>query len=365
MPCEIEAKADFAEIRYGQCWEDADILLEALAVRPGGAYLSIASAGDNVLALLTRAPARVIAIDLSPAQAACLELRIAAYRELTHPEVLEFMGSVASGRRPALYDQCRRSLRSGLRTFWDERRRLLRYGLSAVGKLERFLAVIRRCLLPLAHPRARVERMLRPRSRSGRTDFYHTCWDNRRWRWLFRVALSQAVIGRYGRERHFFDYAEGSLGRHLLRRAEHALTVLDPCANPYLQWMLLGGHRTALPCALRPEHFQIIRSNLDRIEVRVQSVEDYLATVDGRSFDGFNLSDIFEYMAAAASEPLFECLAACGRPGARLAYWNLLAPRRRPDRLRDRLRPLEDLAADLHARDRAFFYSALRVEEIR
>lgn len=365
MPCEIETKADFADIRYGQCWEDADILLEALAVRPGGNYLSITSAGDNVLALLTRSPAKVIAIDLSPAQAACLELRMAAYRELTHPELLEFMGSVPSGRRTALYDQCRRSLRRGLRTFWDARQRLLRDGLAAVGKLERFLAVIRRCLLPLAHPRARVEHMLRPRSPSGRTDFYHACWDNRRWRWLFRVALTQAVVARYGRERHFFDYAEGSLGRHLLRRAEYALTVIDPCANPYLQWMLLGGHRTALPCALRPEHFQTIRANLDRVDVRVQSVEEYLAAAGGRSFDGFNLSDIFEYMAPAASEPLFERLAGCGRPGARLAYWNLLVPRRRPERLCDRVRPLEDLAADLHARDRAFFYSAFRVEEIR
>jgi len=51
------------------------------------------------------------------------------------------------------------------------------------------------------------------------------------------------------------------------------------------------------------------------------------------------------------------------RPGARLAYWNMLAPRRRPEQMADRLRPLDDLAARLHLADRAFFYSAFRVEE--
>jgi S-adenosylmethionine-diacylglycerol 3-amino-3-carboxypropyl transferase len=365
MRCEIETKADFSGIRYAQCWEDADILLEALGVQPGGSYVSIASAGDNVLALLSRDPARVTAIDLSPAQAACLELRVAAFRELDHPELLEFMGSVASVRRLDLYDRCRCRLRPVLRRFWDDRRGQLRNGIGAIGKLERFLAAIRRYLVPLVHPRSRIERLFHARPRSGRTQFYHACWNNRRWRWLFRAVLSQGIVGRFGRDPHFFDYAEERLPGHLLRRAEHALTALDPCDNPYLQWMLLGGHRSALPYALRPEHFDAIRRNLNRLEVRVQSLEDYLGTARPRGLDGFNLSDIFEYMAPAACERLFEHVVASGRKGARLAYWNLLAPRRRPERLRDRLRPLEGLASDLHSRDKAFFYSTLRVEEIQ
>src|SRR5206468_10860889 len=97
---EVAARADFSGVRYAQCWEDADVLLEGLDVRPGDVCLSIASAGDNSLALLTRDPARVLALDLSPAQLACLELRIAAFRELSHPELLELIGSTPSMRRP-------------------------------------------------------------------------------------------------------------------------------------------------------------------------------------------------------------------------------------------------------------------------
>jgi S-adenosylmethionine-diacylglycerol 3-amino-3-carboxypropyl transferase len=82
---EASENADFSGLRYAQCWEDADILLEALDIRPGQTCLSIASAGDNTLAMLARAPARVIALDMSQAQLAALELRVAAYRELSQP----------------------------------------------------------------------------------------------------------------------------------------------------------------------------------------------------------------------------------------------------------------------------------------
>ena len=119
MGSEVAAKADFSGIRYAQCWEDADVLLEALDIQTGDVCLSIASAGDNALAMLSRGPAQVIALDLSPAQLACVELRVAAYRELSHGELLELIGSTPSRRRQSLYERCRVQLNSAAREFWD------------------------------------------------------------------------------------------------------------------------------------------------------------------------------------------------------------------------------------------------------
>ena len=84
---------------------------------------------------------------------------------------------------------------------------------------------------------------------------------------------------------------------------------------------------------------------------------------EGRTVHGGNLSDVFEYLSPAASENLLARLCERAAPGARLVYWNMLAPRRRPAALADRLQPLDTLARELHARDQAFFYSALVVEE--
>ena len=103
---EIAARARFDRIRYAQVWEDADILVEALRPQRGEIVVSIGSAGDNCLALLAEGPARVIAVDLNPAQLACIRLRKAALAALSHEEYLQLMGSRPSSRREVLLTRC-------------------------------------------------------------------------------------------------------------------------------------------------------------------------------------------------------------------------------------------------------------------
>jgi S-adenosylmethionine-diacylglycerol 3-amino-3-carboxypropyl transferase len=361
---EAAARADFSDIRYAQVWEDADVLLEGLDVQPGHVCLSIASAGDNALALLTRSPARVIAIDLSPAQLACLELRVAAYRMLEHPELLEIVGSRPSTRRPALYARCREGLTAGVRAFWDARPAAIAAGTGGAGRFERYFEIFRRRILPIVHRRPRVEALLAPRDREGRRRFYADEWDTWRWRLLFRLFFSRTMMGRLGRDPEFFKYVEGDVAGRILERTKHALTELDPSRNPYVHWILTGTHGSALPCALREEHFERIRANLDRLEWHHASLEDYLQSDGAGPFDRFNLSDLFEYVSLDHYHSLLRAIIAASRPGARLAYWNMLAPRRRPEEMAGRLVPLSALAARLHLQDRAFFYSAFQVEEV-
>jgi len=348
-------EADFSIIRYAQCWEDADVLLQALDVQPGDHCLSIASAGDNALAMLARSPARVVALDLSPAQLACLQLRVAAYRELAHGELLELLGLAPSQQRPALYRRCRGLLPGDFRQFWDKRPEDVAAGVGQVGKLERYLATFRRCLLPLIHPRSRVEALLESRPREAREDFYSRQWDTRRWRLLFRLFFSRFAMGRLGRDPSFFNHVEGTVADRIMTRCRHALTHLDPSRNPYLQWILLGEDLRVLPFALRPENFDAIRRNLPALEVRHESVDDFLTRQTSDSFDSFNLSDIFEYVPLDAYHGALRQLARVGRPGARLAYWNLLVPRQRPSTMADQLHPLIDLSRRLHSRDAAHF----------
>jgi S-adenosylmethionine-diacylglycerol 3-amino-3-carboxypropyl transferase len=364
MPAEIAARIGRSQLRYAQCWEDADVLLAALAVRPGDVCLSIASAGDNALALLVQQPARVIAVDVNPCQIACLELRVAAYRQLSHPELLELIGSAPSAGREALYRRCRPLLSPAARGFWDARPRAIAAGIGGAGRFERYLALFRRWVLPLLSPGKRALDLLEPRPPGGRADFYRQIWDTWRWRILFRLFFSRWLMGRVGRDPRFFDHVDGQVAARLLERARHALTTLDPSANPYLQWILTGRHPAALPLALRPEHFDAIRTNLDRLEWHCAEVEEVLETVGNESIDRFNLSDIFEYMSPPAYAQVLGQMLRAGRPGARLVYWNLLVDRHRPDHLADRLRPLGDLARRLHAIDKAFFYADLVIEEV-
>ena len=364
MRSEAASHADFSAIRYAQCWEDADILMEGLDIKPGDSCLSIASAGDNSLAMLALGAGRVVALDLNSAQLACLELRVAAYRELSHPELLELIGSRPSTRRDELYRRCRSLLGTDTRAFWDARSDAVENGIGGGGKFERYFALFRQKFMPLVHSRSTIERLLAGGDLSAREQFYREKWDTWRWRLLFRIFFSRFVMGRLGRDPSFFRYVEGSVAERILARTRHALTSLDPADNPYLQWILTGRHTTALPFALRPENFEPIRDNLHRLEWHCLPLEEFLEQEGAASIDRFNLSDIFEYMSEENYRLLLERLVCAGRSGGRLAYWNMLAPRSRPECLAGQLRPLEREAQHLFQQDKAFFYSAFVIEEI-
>jgi S-adenosylmethionine-diacylglycerol 3-amino-3-carboxypropyl transferase len=365
MHSEATRRADFSTIRYGQVWEDADVLLAGLDVQPGDTCVSIASAGDNTLALLTRQPSRVIALDLSPAQLACLELRVAAYRELTHHQLLELIGSRPSIRRRQLYGRCRCALDTATRAFWDGRLDAVERGIGGIGRFERYFALFRERILPLVHDRDTVDALLTPRSAEARREFHDREWDTWRWRGLFRVFFSRTVMGRLGRDPEFFRYVDADVAASTLERTRHALCEMDPSTNPYVHWILTGTHGDVLPYALREEHFDTIRANLDRLEWHCLSIEQFLDRSEAGAVDRFNLSDLFEYVSIDHYHRTLESILRCGRRGGRLVYWNMLAPRRRPERLADRLRPLDAVAEALHRSDRAFFYSAFRVEEMQ
>lgn len=363
---EIAAKADFAGLRYAQCWEDAEVLVGALRPRPGDRCLSIASAGDNALALLLGDPAEVLAVDLSPAQLAALALRVAAISRLTHAEFLQLLGaSPASGEeRLNLYQRCRDDLSEVERAFWDNHPGLITLGIAMGGRFERYFRIFRRWILPLVHGRKTREALFTPRTSDERIEFYTSRWDTWRWRALFRCFFSRRVMGWLGRDPSFFQYVEGSVADRILTRTRYALETLDPSRNPYLQTIVLGAPRMALPLAWRAESFDCLRERIDRIHWRQVSIEAALEAEGGQGFDCFNLSDIFEYMNEERYEALLTRIVAAANPGARLAYWNMLAPRQRPPSMAGVLRSREDEAEAWLSQDQAFFYSRFVLEEV-
>lgn len=361
---DIASRAKFDAIRYAQLWEDADVLVDALGSAPGATLVSICSAGDNALAMLLLDPARVVAIDLSPAQIACLAIRIAAYRRLDHPGFLELMGSRSSSRRGELLATVAQDLSATDQGFWATRRDdIIAHGLGGIGKFENYFRIFRMWILPLAQSRETLDEVFRAKPKPEREAFFDTRWNNWRWRLALKVFFSNVVMGRLGRDPAFFDHVEGSLADHVSRRLRHAGVDLDPAENPYLHWILKGTHGSALPLAWRLENFDIIRSRLDRLDLRCGALEAFVAT--GEKADGFNLSDIFEYMPTDVFASVYGSVLPAANPGARLVYWNMMVPRRVPAAFADRVERLEAAERAGKAQDKAFFYSDFVVERVR
>ncbi|MFL6291052.1 MAG: DUF3419 family protein [Thermoanaerobaculia bacterium] len=364
MPDRIEQRARFDLIRYANVWEDAGILCEALRPAPGKRMLSIASAGDNSFALLAGG-AEVVAADLSPAQIALVDLKRAAIRRLDADDCAAFLGFRSSGTdRRQTYEQLERDLAPRSRDFWREHLDDLADGLAHSGRFETYFELFREKVLPLIHRRKTVLDLLEPRDRAGREAFYESTWNNLRWRLLFRIFFSRFVMGRLGRDPEFFRYVEGSVAERILGRSRYALTVLPTHENPYLEYILTGNFGRALPLYLRPEIYPEVRRNLDSLTLFEGPIDEAAKAHPGEGFDGFNLSDVFEYLDEPTSVEVYGRLLETARPGARFAYWNMLVPRRLSTSFPDRVRYLEAESKELFAKDLAWFYSAFLVEEV-
>lgn len=358
---EIEGKADFGQIRYAQLWEDADVVTQALGDVAGGTLVSICSAGDNALAMLTLDPARVIVVDLSQAQIACLRLRMGAFRNLTHAEFLVLMGARPGDDRKGLLARAIAGLDAPTQAFWRSRADdVARFGAGGVGKFERYFRIFRRYLLPLVHSQRTIDDIFIARPKEERRAFLDGRFNNWRWRLLLNVFFSRRVMGRMGRDRAFFDHVEGSPAQHVARRIRHAAVDCDPAENPYLHWIMKGCHGQALPMTWRPEHYATIRDRLERLDIRHGSLE--ALTAAGEKADGFNLSDIFEYMSPQVFATVYGQILDAASPGARLVYWNMMAPRRVPAAFRTEVETLDAIEDRLKACDKAFFYSDFVVE---
>lgn len=360
---------------YAQCWEDPAVLRRALRVRPGDAVLSIASAGDNTLALLLDDPASVTAVDRNRTQLHLVRLKVAALRSLDREDTLTLLGAFGEGpraaaaRRRALYDVVRAALPADARAFWDGEgpQRWLAGGVLGAGKFERYLSLFRERVLPLVHGRATVERLAGLGDHEEQERFYRDVWDTPRWRFLFRLFFGRRVMERLGRERAFFaQVAVGSVGDRFRERARRALVDRPVRDNGFASWILTGAHRAdrLLPPYLRPGAYETIALRLDRLQLVAADLGAHLAAVPRASFDAFNLSDVFEYVDEAATLALYRGLVRAARPGARLCYWNLLVPRQRPAELAAAIESDAALAAALHAEDNAFFYERVVVERL-
>ena len=365
MESEVSKKVDFSIIRYAQCWEDPEILLEALDIKEGDVCMSIVSAGENSFATLTKDPGKVIGIDLNPVQLKLTELKKAAFLGLEYEEMLEFLGFRESKKRDQYFQKLEVHLSAETKEYWIKNMDLIKAGVINTGRFDNFFQIFRKKVLCLVHSKKRVKELLEKKTKEERYEFYNKKWNNLRWKILFRIFFSKFIVGKLGRDPRLFDYADStSLSGVMSERAKYAFTELDVSENPYVEYILTGKYTKNLPLAMRKENFQKIKSNLNRLELHNVSIEEYLEA-SGETVDKFNLSDIFEYISSEKYKELLEKIYDFSSDNAVLAYWNMIVTRRRPEELKNKIIPLEEISKELHSRDKTFFYSGFVVERIK
>ncbi|MBU6340932.1 MAG: DUF3419 family protein [Bacteroidetes bacterium] len=350
---------DHDYIRYANVWEDARLLLEGLAPQAGARLLSIASGGDNALMLLTQNPELVVAADLNSAQLHLCALKIIAIKNLECTEYQRFVGFLPAKDRIHVYTRLRSQLDAPARAFWDEHQAEIEAGVVHAGKFERYFRMFAHQILPWIHKNKTVERLLEPKSDAEQVEFYQNHWNTWRWRTLFKLFFSKTVMGWLGRDPAFLDQVSVHVGDFIFNRAAHHLSTADCQDNFILRYNLSGNFGSLLPDYAHENAYRQIKNNLDALKLYQGFVET--AAVPYGKFDGFNLSDIFEYLDLATFTQLGKALADAARPEARFCYWNLMVARNLHLILPEYFTDETALSSVLTEKDRGFFYQGCLV----
>jgi S-adenosylmethionine-diacylglycerol 3-amino-3-carboxypropyl transferase len=358
--------ADLGLIRYSQVWEDHLLLERGLRLGPGHDVLSIASAGDNVLAMLLAEPRSILAVDVSPAQTALVELKLAALRRLTHADFAGLVGARPCADRARLYARVRDDLGRPAQAFWDAHPAALRAGPIRAGLTDSYYEQFRRRHIARLIEPAVISRLLVLDDREEQARLFERHFATPAYESAVRADFTPASMAGRGRDATQFRYAElDDLPGFLLQRMRHVCTQLATRGNFYLEWALTGRYRdlAAGPSYLRPANFDRLRELADRVTVTTADLVSVLRSHPAGAFSAANLSDVFDYLPQDASGELLELVASRLRPGGRIAYWNQSARRSRPPRLADRLSPRRAEAHELWQQDRLHFYRDFHLEE--
>jgi len=360
----IEERAKFDKIRYANCWEDPELLIESFNIKPNSKCISIASAGDNSLSLLTKSPETVFAVDLSIPQIACCEFKKYAIKFLDYEVFLQLLGFKKCENRLDIYKSIEEYLSLQSKYYFEHNPEIIQNGIIHQGKFEHYFQLFANRIMPLVHNQKNLTELFLPKSIQAQKMFYDKTWNNWRFKALFKVFFNKFIMGRLGRDKEFFKYVDVSMiSKNIKERADRALRDVPTWNNPYVNYILLNNFDYALPHFAKEENFNQIKNNIDALEIKTGTINE-VAKNSGIKFDCFNLSDIFEYMDEELFKEISQELLSAANIGAKFCYWNMMVDRRISKILPENFEYKKELSQELYLKDRAFFYKDFIVDEV-
>jgi S-adenosylmethionine-diacylglycerol 3-amino-3-carboxypropyl transferase len=350
-------------IAYSQCWEDASLLIKALQIVENDVVLSVTSGGCNTLAIAGINPTLIYSIDSNYEQNYLLELKLAAIQNLSREKALELLGYRKCTNRIVIFKTIVPFLSEASQLFWQKNSSFIKKGIVHCGKFEKYLNVFKTYILPLVHGKQILHELVKPKSIEDRATFYEVTWNSFRWRLLFKIFFSKAVMSWRGRSKQMFAHVNSkSIATIYSNRVKHAFIEGVVSDNFYLNYILFNESRI-LPLYLE----NIDTPNQPRfapIKILTQDVLTFLKSMPDNSISKFNLSDIFEPVMQREMDLIIEEIYRVATSCARLIFWNNLVLRDINTDNRNRFIREVDIENELKKQDKIFFYDRFYIYKI-
>ncbi|HTP75977.1 MAG TPA: DUF3419 family protein [Rhizomicrobium sp.] len=364
---------------YNQIWEDPDVDLAALELKPHHRLLTIASGGCNVLNYLAANPAKIIAVDLNPNHVALTKLKLSALQNLpSYEEFFRFFGQANDRANRTAYDDfLSKRLDRETRQYWDKQiplrgrrinmfaRNLYRYGL-----LGRFIGVLH--TVAKLHGK-KLEPILAARTPAEQRRMFERhiapLFDYKSIRMLSKSPVSLYALGIPPAQYDELVAAGDPIA--VLRERVERLACDFPIHENYFAWQAFGRgydleNRTAVPAYLQADTYEVIRTRTDKVEVHHASLTEFLAAQPANSMHRYVLLDAQDWMNSEQITALWrEIDRTADTRDARVIFRTAgpdsPLPRKLPPDVLAPWQYLESESRAWHARDRSSIYGGFHV----
>ncbi|PBC03174.1 DUF3419 family protein [Mesorhizobium sp. WSM3860] len=370
----------FSGLVYPQIWEDPDIDMDAMELGAGHRVVTIASGGCNILAYLTRSPARIDAVDLNAAHIALNRMKLEAVRHLpSQGDLFRFFGVADTSHNSEAYDRfIAPHLDPVSRHYWERRnwrgrRRIAVFDRNfyQTGLLGLFIAMGHRVAkLFGVDPAAIMKAENIGEQRRFFNEELAPIFDKKLLRWatsrkasLFGLGIPPAQYD------SLITSGDGSMASVLKARLEK-LACDFPLKNNYFAWQAFARRypqpgEAALPAYLEQRNYKTVRANIDRVAIHHANLIKFLAGKDAGSVDRFVLLDAQDWMTDDLLNDLWTEITRTASVGARVIFRTAAEPSLLPGRVSNSLlaqwRYEAEASREFSARDRSAIYGGFHL----
>ncbi|EEA94326.1 DUF3419 family protein [Pseudovibrio sp. JE062] len=349
----------FKGLVYPQIWEDPEVDMQALQLKPDSRMVTIASGGCNVMSYLTANPQQITAVDLNRAHVALNRLKLTALQEFPdYATFYRFFGEADEKANIAAYEKyLKPAIDPETMAYW-EGRDMTAWGRKRITLFSRDLYHhgMLGYFIGLGHLIAKVygvdlTRMADTQNvKEQRSYFDKTLaplFDKRLIRWATSKKMSLYGLGIPPAQYESLAAEGGGNMAGVLKQRLEKLACDFPMEENYFAWQAFTrgyapsenrgrtGPSGPLPPYLKPQHFPEIRKRASRVRVVNRSFTEHLDNQDANSLDAYVLLDAQDWMTDRQLNDLWAGISRTARTGARVIFRTAGEPSILPGRVQD------------------------------
>lgn len=345
----------FEKIIYSASNEDGFSECRALDINEDDTIFAITGSGSRSIDLLIKSPKKVISIDFNKTQNYLLKLKIAGYKYLCYEDFLTLMWIQNKTQSYIIFESIKKYLDEETRFFFENNTYLFKKWIIYSGVWEKINTSFSKIFF---FKKSRIEKLFSSKTIEEQQKYWKQEFDNWLLRWFIKLITNRFLWTHIIREpwtkliKKDFDIAKYSL-----EKLRHLMSISLLQENDFANLIFLWSYEHSLPIHLKKEYFEIIKQNIDKVEIVDGSILDYVKDKNkAKEITWYSLSDFCSYAPDDFYKEVWENIVKNSKNGTKFCERQYLV-KRNPEKLSNKIKRDFKREKELEKTDKTFIYT--------